>query len=327
MAENEIKYVQVGDTQYQLVDLVARSAIEAIDHGAYIVSTNAATTPKGVTWTQGSTTITGTLEASAVSIKRSIYLVPTSNIAGKDVYDEYMIVQIDGTYTWERFGNTEIEFDNLGSLAYLNSVTLNKTNATVLKSITVEASPSLVEFSPHTTDTFVKSYPGVTHKLATTAVTGVSGSTTASKATAGTAVNVAKRATSQTTVGNANVGTGVGVMTNAVVNNEVLSFSTTTVTPATASTTKIYGCQSTDQSITPYTFADVTVPVKDTNATTVATGSLADSGTGASVLTGLGTPVTATSITALGQATAQAQELDVETTTEQVVKDVTVSIS
>ena len=82
------------------------------------------------------------------------------------------------------------------------------------------------------TDTFVKSYPGITSNLVTTAITGTNGTVTASKATAGTAVSVAKagtavvygkanvgtaqtvatRASAATTVGNANVGTEISIL-------------------------------------------------------------------------------------------------------------------
>lgn len=82
------------------------------------------------------------------------------------------------------------------------------------------------------TDTFIKSYPGVTSKLVTTTITGTNGTVTASKATAGTAISVAKagtavvygtanvgtaktvatRASSATTVGNANVGTEISIL-------------------------------------------------------------------------------------------------------------------
>ena len=82
------------------------------------------------------------------------------------------------------------------------------------------------------TDTFIKSYPGVTSNLVTTSITGTNGTVTASKATAGTAVSVAKagtavvygkanvgtaktvatKASAATTVGNANVGTEISIL-------------------------------------------------------------------------------------------------------------------
>ena len=146
------------------------------------------------------------------------------------------------------------------------------------------------------TDTFVKSYPGATSKMNTTTVTGVSGSTTASKATAGTAKNVATTGTAVTVAVNT-LGTETATQTantpmwGATVANETLSFTfkpinTTSVTPAVSNGT-----------ITPYTFADVTVPKAATTATTVATGALSANGGGASVMTGLGTATTASAVT------------------------------
>ena len=44
-----------------------QDSIAAIDQFKYVVSTDAATTPSGVTWKEGSTTITGTLVASAAT--------------------------------------------------------------------------------------------------------------------------------------------------------------------------------------------------------------------------------------------------------------------
>jgi hypothetical protein len=129
-------------------------------------------------------------------------------------------------------------------------------------------------------------------------ITGVSGSVTASKATAGTAVNVATtgtavtvatRAASQTTVGNANVGTAVTVATglsgtaysatysaaDECLTLSALTVNTQSITPAASSSTKIYGCGDTTSitpaksngSITPWTFSDVTVPKAATSAT------------------------------------------------------------
>ena len=146
------------------------------------------------------------------------------------------------------------------------------------------------------TDTFVKSYPGTTSKLVTGTVTGVSGSVTASKATAGTAVAVATTDTAKT-VANGSLGTETATRTantpmwGATVSNETLSFtfkplSTVSVTPAKSNGT-----------ITPYTFADVTVPKAATSASTFATGALAANGGGASVMTGLGTASTASAVT------------------------------
>ena len=176
-------------------------------------------------------------------------------------------------------------------------------------------------------DTFVKSYPGVKSNLVTTTITGVSGSTIASKATAGTAIAVAKAGTEVTvakrdatakTIGNANVGSEVqataynastpAYTASYVEKDECLTLTalgSISFTPATTSTNTIYGCSSTDAkvtpavsngNITPYTFENVTVPTA-ASATTVATGTLATDGKGGSVMTGLGTASTASALT------------------------------
>lgn len=198
--------------------------------------------------------------------------------------------------TWDST-NQEISVDVPKTTTYLSAtadgVTINAPTGSA-----VTALPST-----NTTDTFVKSYPGATSKLSTTSVTGVqSTTTTASKATAGTAVNVATTGTAAT-VASGSLGTETSTRTadtpmwGATVTNETLSFtykplSTTSVVPAVANGT-----------ITPYTFTDVTVPIKAASATTVATGSVSGSASGATIMTGLGTPTTSDAITALGMPT------------------------
>lgn len=199
-------------------------------------------------------------------------------------------------------------------------------------------------------DTFVKSYPGATSKMVTTSVipagaatdviasvtpttgsvTGVSGSTTASKATAGSAIAVAKvgaATTVATGLQGGSVTAGQAATWSAKVENGVLSFdfsanTPTAVTLPTATTTSITPAAS-GGNITPYTFTDVTVPQAAASATTVvtgvsttdasvatvgtavtvATGALASNGGGSSVMTGLGTATTAIAITSASLAT------------------------
>ena len=116
------------------------------------------------------------------------------------------------------------------------------------------------------TQSAVKSVTPTTRKLATTSVTGVqSTTTTASKATAGTAQTTATGGGTASTT-NTDWLKGVSVSNGSLV-----------IGAATMNT------QSTPQ----YTFADVTVPIKNTSATTVASGSTTTSGTGADVVTGV----------------------------------------
>lgn len=208
--------------------------------------------------------------------------------------------------------SSEVTFGNHTTSTVLTSnvtATVPKTSSTT-KHLTASASgtevgvatsaAAITNLGTPSTDTFVKSYPGTTSKLVTTSVIGVgSSTTTASKATAGTAVNVATTDTAKT-VATGSLGAETSTrgantpMWGATVTNETLSFtfkpmSTDSVTPAKANGT-----------ITPYTFSDVTVPIKNSSSTTVATGSLASTGGGDTVMTGLGTATTASAVTEYG---------------------------
>lgn len=131
-----------------------QDSIAAIDQFKYVVSTNAATTPSGVTWKDGSTTVTGTLAASAAT-EFTIYLVPDSNDVETGSYLEYMTVKVGSTYKWEPIGTTKVSIasytlvkgatDNIVKLQKdgtdVSSVTVNNvanaTTATKLGSTTV----------------------------------------------------------------------------------------------------------------------------------------------------------------------------------------------
>lgn len=140
-------------SKYDLVDAGARDLIAAINNWDYVISTNAANTPKGVKWYDGSTLITGTLVASKSTMYK-IYLVPTTDESDSDseepddMYREYITMNPSGsTYQWEKFGSIHLpdmsqylknkvghEGDTAGDLAYKNtasgSVTVPKTFTT-----------------------------------------------------------------------------------------------------------------------------------------------------------------------------------------------------
>jgi len=109
-------------TTYDIEDRAARQAAAA---GLQLVKcTQASDTPQGVKWMDGSTEITGTLAASS-STTGKFYLVPAKNEESKDIFSEYITV-VSGTsgsetYSWEKIGDTEINFDALGALAYKDS--------------------------------------------------------------------------------------------------------------------------------------------------------------------------------------------------------------
>ena len=325
---------------------------------------------------------------------------------------------------WEEIGNPFVDthvHDVTVSGSMSGTVTGVAKNATTVTAtdIVTQATASGTTVGADGTDNFVKSYPGVSEKLATTSVNsagadvtaskvsrttsklatttikgvsgttsvinsvtpssttlnpvsiaGVSGSTTASKATAGTAVAVAKAGTAQS-IPNVEANTTVtaskvsdlaqrsipnvtnkgkastwsftvtdGVLTIAGANSTAPTLGTAisatylTAADVTATNTTLGEPISvtpavSNGSITPYTFADVTVPKAATaknvaalasatnivtgvetgsatvataaaDSTTVATGSVASNGAGATVVTG----VTSTDVTAAGPATA-----------------------
>ena len=113
-------------------------------------------------------------------------------------------------------------------------------------------------------------------KLVTTSITGVSGSTTASKAASATSQTTAKGTATASTV-NSNI------LKNVSVSNETLM---------------IGACTLDTQTTTQQTFSDVTVPVA-ASATTVATGSAATTGAGAEFVTSVSAS-TAMAMTSLG---------------------------
>lgn len=248
-------------------------------------------------------------------------------------------------------GPYKIAIDNAGHISDSEALTIKSNGShNHTASVTVPASTYVGTVSPTTqklsiaktagtTQSVVTSYPGQTSKLATTSVIGVSSTTTtASKATAQTAVKygtadvgetttglavrgaqinygTADKASSATTVMTGFQGTSSAYTASYSDDDECLTL--TALTPATkgiyeavtcdASRTT-YGCTAdqksvvsakdcpTTRTITPWTFADVVVPVKNGSATTVATGSLDANGGGQAVMTGLGTANTATVI-------------------------------
>ena len=149
---------------YDLVDQGARDLIDAINNWEYVVCSSAANTPKDVTWISGSTTITGTLVASADTMYK-IYLVPSTSDTG-DIYAEYITVNPSGTtYNWEKFGNTKLPDMNdylknktghsggtAGDLAYKDSASGSGTVA-VPKTFTTTITPAAKNVSVSGTTT------------------------------------------------------------------------------------------------------------------------------------------------------------------------------
>ena len=276
--------------------------------------------PAGVEVEYEGQTYTGTLAANNAA-PGAFYLVKSSTQTDMDVYDEYVPVGEAGSKTWELIGNTQADLSDLVTAVSLTKqtdtvigtdATFTITQPTVALATGATAGEGVVsvatgissasasgggaDWNSKDSKTVITSYPGVTgsaassvtpttKKLATTTVTGVSGSTTPS---------VVQGRTSQTTAtGGATASTtNTDWLKGVSVTNKVLTFGA--ATPAT---------QTTYSANEPGT---ITVPTAASSATTVATGATTTTGSGAdivtdvavgdtvTVLTGLGTPNTAT---------------------------------
>lgn len=246
---------------YDIKDSVARQAISG--GITFVISWNGASTPvvsdipAGVVVKYNGTDYTGTMSAES-SQAGAFYLVASSSDA-RNIYSEYVAIGETGSKSWEKLGDTSVDLSDLGALAYLDTVSLAKGSGdNVLgESTTFTNAASSVSFSGGSSDTFVKSYPGATSKLATTTVPNV------------------------TSAGSASTWSfALGTGTDA----ETLIISGGNGSAPTLGTAK-----------------------------TVATGSLSASGGGGTVMTGLGTPTTASAVTGIGTGTAAAQAITVGT--------------
>lgn len=188
--------------------------------------------------------------AASATTMGKLYMVQFSGQTESGTYTEFVTVDkgesANPRYVWEKIGTTAADLTEylkkgttysgaaLSAGAHTHTVAVPTVSVDTTKKLGATATGTAV--GADGTATFIKSYPGATSKLVTTSVTGVSGSTTASKATAGTAVTVAKRASSQTTVGNANVGEAVSIP-NVTGNTSVTA--TNIDTPAVATVKQV----------------------------------------------------------------------------------------
>lgn len=154
-------------TTYDIKDAVARQMISG--GVSFIISTNASTTPQGITWNDSGTVVTGTLVASGDTAGK-FYLVPETTQGDHDIYAEYVTVENGGTYSWEKVGTTDVDLSNLGDLAYKDSASGNYTPAGTVSqpTFTGTAMTSTGTFTPDGT----VSKPTFTGSAGSVAVTG-----------------------------------------------------------------------------------------------------------------------------------------------------------
>lgn len=216
--------------------------------------------PAGVTVTYNGTAYTGTLTANNAN-PGAFYLVKSATaVDSKDVYDEYVPVGPEGSKTWEKIGDTQIDLADI-----VKNVSLAKQTDTVVGTS-----------ATFNTSNVASSVTPTTKKLATTTITGVNGSTTP---------NVVQGRTSQTTAD----GTGTASTTNTdwlkgvSVSNGIL-----TIGAATMDTQTTYSANAP---------AKITIPTAAASATTVATGATTTSGSGANIVTDVAVGDTVAAVT------------------------------
>lgn len=288
-SNNIIKKINIGGTVYEIHDEQAIHSLADIEalglEGAFIF--------KGVVANPDELPTTGNEVGYVyhVTVNESEYVWTTEN-------------------KWEEFGH-HMTLDHIHSVASLtgtnaaSAVTgaaqVSGTNST--SSVSASGSVSVPKVTK--TPNYIKAAPS------TSTVTGVSGSVIASKATAGTAIAVAKvgtavsipNVTGNTSVTASKVKTegsagskGSAASWSATVSSDgVLSFNFTANTPTTPATIPTFEDVTASNTtlgtaisvtpatsggnITPYTFENVTVPKAATSATTIVTGVSLEEGT------------------------------------------------
>lgn len=261
-----------GNTYY-IADREIREVVDAISQTiaggvSYIIAWDGtaapviANVPAGVVITYNDVEYTGTLSANSATPGAFYLIKSATDTSGspKDVYDEYVPVGSEGNKTWEKIGDTQIDLTDV-----VTAVSLNKVTDTA---IGTDATFSTSNVASSVTPT--------TKKLATTTVTGVSGSTTPS---------VVQGRTSQTTAD----GSGTASTTNTDwLKGVSVSSGVLTIGAATLDTQTTYSANAP---------SSITVPTAASDATTVATGSVTTSGSGADIVTDVAVGDTVAAVT------------------------------
>lgn len=251
---------KIGDTQLDLTDVVT---------GVTLSKSTDVVLGEGTTFTMPQTNVSFTGETTDVVLGESTTFEVTSGNVTFGTPSTDSVVGADSTYSV-----TDPTITVTPSTTYLGAVANGSTNAitsitpsedTFIKSVDVEQGSKMVTdtiVGTNGTDTATLVSDKVDESLVTTTVTGVSGSTSASKATAATSQTTADGTTTSSS-------TNTDILKGASVSNEILTLG---------------ACTLDTQTTTQFTFSDVTVPKAATSATTVATGALSSTGSGATLV-------------------------------------------
>lgn len=179
-----ISKLNVNGQEYEIKDTVARQG------GVhFILSTDAASTPLGVTWidrsTTPATTITGTL-AAANADAHAIYLVPGNTTYTTNIYREFIVVTSGGSLIWEQMGDTEVDLKDV-----VTNVTLNKSTENALGiNATFESPQQTVSVSGQSTTSVLKGVTVDNKHLELATITGINGSQSITPVTSATDVSI-----------------------------------------------------------------------------------------------------------------------------------------
>ena len=276
---------KIGDTKLTLSDIVTDVTLNKQTDTA--IGTNATFTVTQPVITMSTSASSGTGKVPIVTGITSVTPGGNDNVSAVTGYSSPTTAKVIGSSA--TFTHTDPTYSiSAGSSGTSVATGITPTTSYVKATASdgaVSASGDSVTavtgYANPTTGNFVQTLASTSRKLATTTVTGVSGSTTASKATA---------ATSQTTA--------IGTATASTVNSNILK------NVSVSNETLIIGaCTLDTQTTTQQTFSNVTVPIAAGSATTVATGSTTTTGSGASLLTSIGAGSTAAAMTGLGTPT------------------------
>ena len=294
--------------------------------------------PAGVTVTYEGTTYTGTMEANNATPGAFYLIKSATQVDGKDVYDEYVPVGPQGSKTWEKIGDTQIDLSNV-----VTNVSLTKQTDTVIgtdATFTV-TQPTVALATDSTGGTGkVQVVTGITSAAASgDSVTAVTGLGTPSTDTFLKGVKVTTQPTVSLT---ANTATGTGRITyvqaqgtaqttkiSATASGGAVSASGDSVTAITGLGTPT--TQSAVKSVTPTTKKLATSSVTGVQASTT-TASKATAGTAQTTATGAGTASTTNTdwlkgvSVSNGVLTIGAATMNTQSTPQYTFSDVTVPI-
>lgn len=259
-------------------------------------------------------------EASSGTMGTFYFVSQGTGGTAPDSYDEFVTIDLgegqDPRYEWEKVGNAHLDLSDYTTYSHTHNVTSTKKylhKEDVIKSLGTRTVPSGVSTSKLKTSSLYAVQSGTTTasyatsastvNVATTGTTksipNVTGNTTGSVTITPTTAS----GTSVTYLGAETSGrTDNSPMWGTSVSGETLSFTfkpietNSVMVSATASTTATKTDLGTAISVTPavangsittYTFSNVTVPIKNSNATQFATGQLqVDDANGATIATG-----------------------------------------